>query len=95
MWGKRVTAPLVFGFTVSKITVLELNLYNMYCCVIIGKIGRDSAVKMLQSAPFGSYLVRLSAKLWGYTISVRSELFKSMAVSYILVFNNDCTFCSI
>ncbi len=30
-------------------------------------------MKVLQNEPTGSYLVRLSAKLWGYTVSVKSE----------------------
>lgn len=37
-----------------------------------GKIGRESAMKVLEHEPVGSYLVRLSAKLWGYTVSVKT-----------------------
>ena len=38
-----------------------------------GKVGRETAMRVLENGVIGSYLVRLSAKLWGYTVSVRSE----------------------
>ena len=40
---------------------------------LAGKTGREAASKTLENEPIGSYLVRLSAKLWGYTVSVKSK----------------------
>lgn len=37
-----------------------------------GKVGRETAMRVLESEVIGSYLVRMSAKLWGYTVSVRT-----------------------
>lgn len=38
---------------------------------IVGPIKRDTADTILQPKPSGMYLVRLSHKVWGYTISVK------------------------
>lgn len=54
--------------------ILVYKMRDAWLCYIsTGKIGRESAVKLLQNEPVGSYLIRLSAKLWGYTASVKSE----------------------
>ena len=37
----------------------------------LGSLERERAEKVLEGRPVGSYLVRLSAKVWGYTISVK------------------------
>jgi len=37
-----------------------------------GTLSRDGAVKLLELKPIGSFLVRLSTKIWGYTISVKT-----------------------
>lgn len=63
-------APSVSGSMVGDSIVLLLLSLLLFPS---GKIGRDAAAKMLENEPLGSYLVRLSAKLWGYTVSVKSE----------------------
>ncbi len=61
------------GMLLSYYSSLLLNL-KVFLLGLIGKIGRDAASKLLEKEVFGSYLVRLSAKLWGYTVSVKSKL---------------------
>ncbi len=36
-----------------------------------GMTDREQAVRVLEAKPVGSYLVRLSTKIWGYTVSVK------------------------
>ena len=40
---------------------------------LAGRLGRAKAEALLERKPVGSYLVRLGLKIWGYTISVKSE----------------------
>ncbi len=40
-----------------------------------GMTDREQAEKVLDRKPVGSYLVRLSTKLWGYTVSVKGILY--------------------
>ena len=40
---------------------------------MLGTIDRATAEKTLIPKPAGMYLVRLSNKIWGYTISVKSK----------------------
>ena len=52
---------------------LYVDLYSyMHNITFAGKLTRDGAEKLLDSKPAGSYLVRLSTKIWGYTVSVQS-----------------------
>lgn len=46
----------------------------IYVHILIGKLNRNDAEKLLESRPAGSYLVRLSTRIWGYTVSVKCEL---------------------
>lgn len=50
---------------------LMLILYSLYC--MSGRLGRVPAETLLEKKSVGSYLVRLSVKIWGYTISVKSK----------------------
>ena len=49
------------------IHTLMLHAYLFHA----GKLTRDRSQKLLDSKPAGSYLVRLSTKIWGYTVSVQ------------------------
>lgn len=49
--------------------------YN-YCLLDFlppGKLGREASAKLLELKPAGSFLVRLSSKMWGYTVTVKSK----------------------
>lgn len=48
----------------------NVNNY-LFGIITIGKIKRETADALLQPKPSGMYLVRLSHKIWGYTISVK------------------------
>ena len=54
-------------------------------------MGRGPAESLLALKPVGSYLVRLSVKTWGYTISVKSEFHYSFkGLSRIRIYHNRC-----
>ena len=66
-----------------------------------GKLGRQLASKLLESKPIGSYLVRLTNKLWGYAVSVKSmwiplhlihtKCTKSYACTHVHACTHTCT----
>lgn len=60
-------------------------------CSSLGKIGRESASRVLENEPIGSYLVRLSPKLWGYTVSVKSRS-HNVVVSVLQILTNAAVF---
>ena len=47
-----------------------------------GRLGRAKAEYLLDKKPVGSYLVRLSVKTWGYTISVKSKSFSQVTLAF-------------
>jgi SH2 domain-containing protein 4A len=49
-----------------------LNLH-VNITFIIGLISRADAEKLLEDAEMGSFLIRVSDKVWGYTISYKCE----------------------
>ena len=51
-----------------------------------GILNRQQAVALLDRKPVGSYLVRLGARIWGYTISVKSEFHAHMASYMYMAF---------
>ena len=44
------------------------------CPCAVGIISRADADELLHNKPLGSYLIRVSVKIWGYTVSVKCEL---------------------
>jgi len=58
---------------VNNYTFVIISIMEHFQFLCEGKIGREAASKLLEKEVFGSYLVRLSAKLWGYTISVKCK----------------------
>lgn len=48
-----------------------LQMFSFFCT--IGIISRADADKLLCDEPLGSFLIRVSVKIWGYTVSVKCE----------------------
>ncbi len=54
-----------------------------YFVCFTGKLSREGAAKVLEWKPVGSFVVRLSSKIWGYVVSVKSKY-----INYYPVYNN-------
>lgn len=68
--GKEADGSISIWFHGTSDNIIR-SVILMYLDDIAGKIGRESANRVLEKQPIGSFLVRLSAKLWGYTVSVK------------------------
>lgn len=55
----------------------------MHILWMSGRLGRGPAEALLEKKSVGSYLVRLSVKIWGYTISVKSKGYDGMYIGQI------------
>lgn len=73
LWFHGRTSTAVPQHIIDSEHALMLILYSLYC--MSGRLGRVPAETLLEKKSVGSYLVRLSVKIWGYTISVKSKEF--------------------
>lgn len=66
---------------------MALSEHNiLFGIITIGKIKRETADTLLQPKPSGMYLVRLSHKIWGYTISVKG-IYNTIQLYSIIIFS--------
>ena len=75
---------LAFGFTVYYMHYKSNSFFTMHVstCINKGSICKNEAEKILMPKPTGMYILRISNKVWGYSVSVRSEW------NYCRVYNN-------
>ena len=53
---------------------MSYSYYNLFKFPFKGVIDRGAAERLLEEKPVGSFLVRLSKRIWGYTVSVRGTI---------------------
>jgi len=57
----------------------------------VGIISRADADELLHNKPLGSYLIRVSVKIWGYTVSVKCELMEKCMYRRYLTYGYPAT----
>lgn len=86
--GKELDGSISLWFhgkkTNSRLSIIKF--YKLYILITIGAIDRESAEKALEKQTEGTFLVRLSKRIWGYTVSVKSKNSYFIRIYYIIIY---------